>query len=157
MQYIKTLLIILPLTLTACADPELPPLGQTDHPVVGGAKDDKSKAVVGLGVGINTFFFGHCTGTLIAPNLVLTARHCVALTQSPGAYGGVVCGKTPFTLQGPGALFRVTVETVRPKADGPSFYKGIGTVFVDKTANDICGYDVALIMLEGKGDRKSVV
>ena len=75
----------------------------------------------------------------------------VAMTQSPGGSGSVVCGQTPFTVQGPGPIFRVSTETIRPKLDGPKFYKGVGTVFVDQKANDICGYDVALIMLAGKG------
>ena len=102
----NTLLVTLPLLLLACSGPKEPEVSEVHvhSAIVGGTQDDATKAVVGLGVGINLFFFGHCTGTLIAPNLVLTARHCVAMTQSP-ASGGVVCGQTPFTLQGPGRFF----------------------------------------------------
>lgn len=151
MKRATTLLLILLLTLPACNAADLPAVSAAEQAVVGGKVDSASKAVVGLGVSLGIFgFFGHCTGTLIMPNLVLTARHCVAMTQSPSNQG-VVCGQTPFTVQGPGPFFRATTETIRPKLDGPKFYKGIGTVFVDTKANDICGYDVALIMLAGKG------
>ncbi len=139
-------------------DTEVP--GTQSAPIVGGYTDDTDKAVVGLAVngediGFN-FFSGHCSGTLIAPNLVLTARHCVALTQGGGQQGSVICGQTNFGFQGPGTVFRVTTEMVRPDADGPAFYKGTGTVVVPENSTDICGHDVALIVLEGAGIPESV-
>ncbi len=156
MKLAKIILLSSLFLFQSCSGPDPLDRGTSSSAVVGGTLDSTSKAVVGLGVGLGFYFFGHCTGTLIAPNLILTARHCVAMTQSPGGQGSVVCGKTSFTIQGPGGIFRASVETIRPKQDGPKFYKGTGDVFVDKTANDICGYDVALIMLAGKGIPASV-
>jgi len=156
MKLHKIVTLALLLVIPACSEPELAPISSVEPPLVGGKVDSTTTGVVGLGLSMVVWFSGHCTGTLIMPNLVLTARHCVALTQSPSGTGGVICGKTPFTLQGPGPIFRATAKTIRPKVDGAAFYKGIGEVFVDKSANDICGYDVALIMLAGKGMPASV-
>ncbi len=48
------------------------PLGQSESAVIGGAEDSGDLAVVAVFVG------GLCTGTLVAPRIVLTAAHCVA-------------------------------------------------------------------------------
>ncbi len=123
------------------------------QPVMDGYVDEKDRGVVGLAIDFNGFWFsGHCSGTLIAPNLVMTAHHCVALTQGGGPQGEVICGQTGFSGQGQGNLFLASPETVRPdKAADPHFYRGTGQVRVAPGANDICGYDVSLIILEGKG------
>src|SRR5262245_59511683 len=53
--------------------------GTTQQRIFGGAKDDDGDAIAGvvaLRVGSGSTF-ELCTGALIAPNVVLTARHCV--------------------------------------------------------------------------------
>src|SRR4051812_23231959 len=52
--------------------------GTTDPSIFGGEKDDDDgeSGVVALRVGTGSTF-ELCSGALIAPNLVLTARHCV--------------------------------------------------------------------------------
>lgn len=65
----------------ACAGPvgddDARSLGRSESPVIDGAVDETTTAVVGM---LTSQDDGDhlCTGTLILPNLVLTARHCVA-------------------------------------------------------------------------------
>lgn len=131
------------------ADREEPPEpGSTQGRIIAGQVDDTDKAAVGLAFSVfNAYFSGHCSGTLIAPNLVLTARHCVSLSLNQ--VSSVICGQTTAPATNPGTWFRVSTLTVRPKVDGPEFYKGVSVVVPpDK---EFCGNDIALITLEGAG------
>src|SRR5688572_11723372 len=65
--------------------------GQVSQPIVGGATDRERLAVLAIAT-ITPEVDALCTGTLIAPNLVLTARHCVVPTE-----GRLVdCGEASF-------------------------------------------------------------
>ena len=81
-----------------------------------------------------------CTASLIAPNLLLTARHCV----SEGAGENVVCGRTEFKPPVTGENTAATNDTA--PSNKSTFYRG-AEVRVPSAGSDLCGYDIALIIL----------
>ncbi len=75
----------------------------TDPTIFGGAKDDDGDAipgVVALRVGTGTTF-ELCSGALVAPNVVLTARHCV----TKNATTSVACDENGRSANGPHVIF----------------------------------------------------
>jgi V8-like Glu-specific endopeptidase len=82
-----------------------------------------------------------CTGSLIAPNVLLTARHCVAATNTEH----VVCNESVFGDTVSGSQTIATGDSVPRQTS--TFYRG-NEVRVPTTGNDMCGYDIALIILK---------
>ena len=83
-----------------------------------------------------------CTATLIAPNLLLTARHCV----SPGTGDDhVLCGDSVLGEPYPGRAF-IATNDAQPRRNSEVFH-GID-VRIPGLGEDTCGYDVALIILK---------
>jgi len=109
------------------------------QPIQGGYMDETDTAVVGVvhlaGGGIGT-----CSGTLIASNVVLTARHCVAQSSSQG----VQCGNTTFGNTYPAGQMHITTQT--QFTQNPQHYYTSAEIFVPPGDN-FCGRDQALLIL----------
>lgn len=94
---------------------------------------------------------GTCSGTLVAPNLVLTARHCVSDTDE-----GALCTKTGAALQqgaargdlNPRDLSIYTGVDAVQSADNPSRAAARGKQFVHENVSTICNADLSFIVLD---------
>ncbi|MEW5742910.1 MAG: trypsin-like serine protease, partial [Myxococcota bacterium] len=117
--------------------------------IQGGTVDTGDPAVVAIliddGVGI-----GICTGSLIGPNLVMTAHHCVSSIQTQN----LLCNPNTFGPHYPPAAFRVTSSYnaaaqhynsgTWPSVNGSTWY-GVSAVW--SPSNDVCGGDIAMLKL----------
>lgn len=129
----------LTLALAGCADGggQLPE-DVAQEAIVGGQPDTTSHAVIG----IITREGELCSGSLILPNLVLTARHCVAALASDS----VQCGVSMFGAVHPASDFAISWDAnLRDNIDDSTVYRA-SSVRVPPDPG-VCGNDIALIEL----------
>jgi MYXO-CTERM domain-containing protein len=129
-----------------------PDVRQGSSAIIRGADSDASQNEVILLVSVDNGF-GACTGTLIAPNLVLTARHCVSSTQdTPFAcdVNGNLVGYsgTQVGSDHPANTLLVFIGEARPMFGGNVMVAGRGKKIFHDGAKVLCSHDLALVLLE---------
>lgn len=122
------------------AEPTEESMQVAGHGIVGGEADSEHPNVFGLFVQRGRFA-STCTATLLAPNLLLTARHCVSPSTGEEE---VICGRSLFGEPTPATDLYAT-NAMQLQEDS-AWFQG-DSVYVPKEGNDTCGYDVALIIL----------
>jgi hypothetical protein len=86
------------LAMSACADESSDEADSVSSPIIGGSADNVDSAVAELYL-VNGKTHSLCTGTLVAPTVLLTAAHCV-IPASNGAPGPVPSNVTYAAIFG---------------------------------------------------------
>lgn len=128
------------MSVVACGVASPEPPSATRQAIAGGTADSTHQSVFLLASHTEDAG-GLCTATLIAKNLLLTARHCV----SPGSGDDhVQCGDSLLGKPYPASAF-IATNDAHPRQTSPFFRAS--AVRVPEEGVDTCGYDIALIIL----------
>ena len=127
------------------AEPEGPTAASSQnrilsHEIQNGQVDQTTKAVVGMYTQQGQFG-GICSGTLIAPNLVLTAQHCIASLNSQY----VDCRSSRFGSTYSASNIFVTTDTSLSQQG--TFFRAREVHVPPSSNSEVCGHDIALLIL----------
>lgn len=128
-------------------------VGRVIQPIVGGAASGiEQDAVVVLARFESGTRASLCTATLVAPNLVVTARHCVSATDASAACGSDGKAVVGAALHGDRAPATLVVFTaaggLAPDTTTEAGAKARGKKLVVDSATTICNHDLAFVVLD---------
>lgn len=118
------------------------PAATTSSAIQGGTDDPADDYAVAVFLSLTANSGDLCSGVLLAPNLVATARHCV---QQPSS-DAVDCSSTTFgALYDPGQI----VVTNSPILDTAAKGHAVAKIVVPTDPGDemLCGHDIAFLIL----------
>jgi hypothetical protein len=118
------------------------PIGRTEQSIMGGTDDASDVNVVDI-VWMLGNGYGECSGSLLAPNMVLTAHHCVSPVQNMP--GGIDCAQSSFAAPDVVTHFFVSTAEVIAMIG----YHSVREIVVppDSTNTTFCGVDQAILIL----------
>ncbi len=131
---------LLGVVAVGCASPDLYEVANQTSSVEGGQVDENATDVFRVLTRI-TGFGELCSATLISPQLMLTARHCVAPTNT----SDVNCATDRF-----GPVISPT-EIKFSNATEPDIYSrwfDASRILVSDESDETCGYDIAVVILK---------
>lgn len=130
------------------ADPS-PPDGKaasTSQAIQGGTSDSTHTFAVGVCIGGNPAegqqCLGYCSGALIAPNVVVTARHCVNKTTPT-----IDCSENPEFGALEASTFSVTTNANMFNGNNGVGWHNVASYAVPDD-DHVCGHDIALLVLD---------
>jgi len=133
------------------SDPSRELTGVAQSPIEDGTSDSTHGFMVAViqMMGPQAQYADVCSGTLLAPNLVATARHCVATLASPQ----IMCGTSTFGALVPeGDIYVFLGANISSNQQSISDYRTLapGGILVpaDAGQTDVCGNDIALLILD---------
>src|SRR5437588_64660 len=113
--------------LTGCMAPQDgagEPVSAAEQAIMGGTVDPGDQAVVDI-ILQSSQGYGFCTGSLLAPNMVLTAHHCVS-DVLPLNSTGITCNGNSFSAPyQPSHLSVTTKEIINPFNINPKDFHAV--------------------------------
>ncbi len=135
------------LLMVACSTAPVPEeVSRASAAIINGiASDAQDDSTIAIPLFQNGQFSGACSGVLVAPNLVLTARHCVSETDENSACdidGAPLYGGAIYSDRKAADIGVITGNTLKFDLDA----KG-QQIFVPDTKT-LCNQDIALVLLD---------